>query len=160
VSTETSNADKARDLASGLRRLADLIGDNPDLYGDLSNVGSAKLLCYVLGSKDVRDRMVAIAHAALAAGAEVSERADDPKWANLDLRFGPLKVQVYTDKSWLGAVPAPPVEVPGYTPLLSPTCGEACCTFGEPRSAHRCTRPTDHVGDHVSSHLSWGDSDV
>lgn len=136
------NTEKARALADGLRQLAAFVEIHPELYGDLSGVANARL-AYIIGNPTVRDRMLTIARAAIAAGATASERAE-AKWANLDLAFGPVKVQVYTDRSWLMAEPQPPVEVPSYPSLLAeiePVCNGECdeltCWWSPTCPAHR-----------------------
>jgi hypothetical protein len=116
VSTEKTNEEKARELAAGLRRLAEVVEANPDLYDDLTPVG--RLLSYIPGGPGVRKRMLAVIEVCVAAGARPVERANDDKWAAVDLFFGPLDLYVYTDRSWLGDVPTPPIELPAYAPLL------------------------------------------
>lgn len=148
--------EKAGALADGLRQLATFVENHPELYDDLRGVASNRLLSYLIGSPEVRDRMLRIARVAVAAGVSVSER-DESRWANLDLAFGPVKVQIYTDRSWLMAEPQPPVEVSPYPSLLAdvgPVCGRSCCTYppGVAADCH-CAEPVGHDGPHRSAHV-------
>lgn len=139
MSTEKTNEEKARELAEGLRQFARVVESNPDLYEDLNPV--TRLLSYIPGGQDVRERMLTVVQACTAAGARPVENTTDAKWASVDLFFGPVALHVYAERSWLGDVPTPPVQLPAYQPLLAPrpecTCSRIAAYYSHDCPAHR-----------------------
>lgn len=78
----------ARELATGLRALADLIEDVPALA---PIVASQKVLAPVMYESDPVALLAAIARAGVSRGGKVAKSYDD-KYGNVDVAFGPVVV--------------------------------------------------------------------
>lgn len=137
MSTTTTVTDRAAALAAGLRALAAMFTEHPELAAEVPYTLSA-IPVFVSPRRDgdVRARIVAFARAGMACGATVTESNDSGSdYAGVDLQFGPVRLNVYSRTEQVHAVTRRTVEqvddqtcrVTEYTPrpLLADLGGDA-----------------------------------
>lgn len=95
MNEETTERQRADEVAADLERLAAFVRANPE-YAD--PIGYQRFLLYLNPSKDPRTAMADIARRARRAGATMRKDVSD-KYAGAELRFGELNLYVYADRN-------------------------------------------------------------
>jgi hypothetical protein len=94
MSTE-QNAEDAQAMASGLRRLADMVEAHPQI-ADFLAYAVGNLNCPVGYQDDPKDALALALRAGKSAGAEIEKTYDE--WAGVRLSFGPVRPWFYADR--------------------------------------------------------------
>jgi hypothetical protein len=107
---------RAREVAAGLRQLADFIAANPHL----TEIAPHTVLAGSVGAfviSNPREHIETFIAAARAAGIPLAELAHGEQ-AGVTAQLGALQLEVYTYRDYLAEQPKPPA--PKYRPLLAP----------------------------------------
>lgn len=87
---------QAKEYAWGWAKLAQFLSDNPD-FAETADTHPSSVLAYLLPDEDPLSRMADVARRGIAAGARV-EKEYDEDYGKVQLHFGPVYLQVYTNR--------------------------------------------------------------